>query len=69
MAVESKPSVTYQEEYPRHTTMVLRDCPTVWVWHSRHVSLGYDMETNELLAVQVYGTRDLRTRNPQRGEH
>ena len=47
---------------PKRTEMVLRDCATVWVIHDDigGVDFGYDMETNELVAIRAYGDRSRR---------
>jgi hypothetical protein len=48
-----KSCVIYQQD--SHTTeVVLADVPTVW--HSiRDIDLGYDMDTEELVAIRVNG--------------
>ena len=40
---------------PKRTEMVLRDCAIVWRSPKHGLDLGYDMETDELVAIRVYG--------------
>lgn len=40
---------------PKRTEMILRDCVLVWVRDPIGIDLGYDMETDELVSIRVYG--------------
>ncbi|MEM7746617.1 MAG: hypothetical protein AAF346_00080 [Pseudomonadota bacterium] len=50
---EFKPCVSVLDE-PKRTEIVLRDVVTVWRPRGG-VDLGYDLNTNELVAIRVFG--------------